>query len=102
MTAPVLPEPTNETVEFRGQFWRVADASFDQSTIGVGSHWHLTLTGPLVRGRRCTWCHTFAPDGEVMKHSDDCDERAKRHNRARRVEPAFGHTHERSHDDPES
>lgn len=38
-----------EQVEFRGVRWFVADARWDQSDLegGAGSHWHLTLTGPL-------------------------------------------------------
>lgn len=37
---------TDERVEWRGESWAVADARYDESPLGVGSHWHLTLTAP--------------------------------------------------------
>lgn len=36
--------PFYETVEFRGKRWRVAESQYDESGLGIGSHWHLTLT----------------------------------------------------------
>ena len=39
--------PAQRSVLFDGKWWRVANARYDASGFDVGSHWHLTLTGPL-------------------------------------------------------
>lgn len=58
-TEAVTPDPTltDEAVEFRGARWFVADARWDDSGLvdGSGSHWHLTLTGPMPSPSRREW-----------------------------------------------
>lgn len=49
----IEPDDVNDSdhertwVEYRGRRWLVVDARWDASGLegGVGSHWHLTLTG---------------------------------------------------------
>lgn len=41
------PPPAEDSAVFRGRTWFVADARWDENPDGIGSHWHLTLTGPL-------------------------------------------------------
>jgi hypothetical protein len=36
-----------QSVEWGGDYWLVADARYDDSGMATGSHWHVTFVGPL-------------------------------------------------------